>query len=86
MLRDKDEAIQQLRLSFESDLAKLEFYSKERAGMIERIQQLQSSLERAHQERERHQQEMRVVLEQLDRQKQRAQEKMTRLKAALIED
>ncbi|RKO87090.1 hypothetical protein BDK51DRAFT_26632 [Blyttiomyces helicus] len=63
--------------------ARMLMFDRERDSMLQSIKKLQKEVERAGQEKEQHDAEMRVLLVEMDRQKARMEEKIGRLKAAI---
>lgn len=67
-------------------MAKLDFFEKERTGLLSQIRDFQSIKERLEHENERLHHELRVLLVEFEKQKAKAADKILKLKAALTEE
>ncbi|KND01461.1 uncharacterized protein SPPG_03263 [Spizellomyces punctatus DAOM BR117] len=91
-LQEKEEALKsqelanlELKSTYENQTGRLAFLERERDVMLQTIRKLQKEIEEASNQRDQHEAEMRIVLTEMDRQKQRMNEKMEKLKAAFAE-
>ncbi|KAJ3024343.1 hypothetical protein HKX48_000018 [Thoreauomyces humboldtii] len=71
-----------MKLTYEAQASRLAALERERDVMLQSVHNMQQEVEAATKQREQHEAEMRIVLSELDRQKQRMNEKMSRLKEA----
>ncbi|KAJ3296958.1 leucine rich repeat [Borealophlyctis nickersoniae] len=81
-LRAKDDESAELRQAFEAQSARMAVFDRERDAMLQTIKRLQREVDSASFEKERHEAEMRVLVVEMERQKQKMEDKMAKVKAA----
>ncbi|TPX67722.1 hypothetical protein SpCBS45565_g03620 [Spizellomyces sp. 'palustris'] len=84
-LKSQELANLELKSTYENQTGRLALLERERDVMLQTIRKLQKDIEEASSQRDLHEAEMRIVLTEMDRQKQRMTEKMEKLKAAFAE-
>ncbi|KAJ3154278.1 hypothetical protein HDU89_008345 [Geranomyces variabilis] len=74
-----------MKISYEAQSSRLAALEREREGMLQSLYSLQQDADKMSRMREQHESEMRALREELERQKQKMDEKMKRLQAAFVE-
>ncbi|KAJ3173254.1 hypothetical protein HDU88_004716 [Geranomyces variabilis] len=74
-----------MKISYEAQSSRLAALEREREGMLQSLYSLQQDADKMSKMKEQHESEMRALREELERQKQKMDEKMKRLQAAFVE-
>ncbi|TPX51481.1 hypothetical protein SeMB42_g00790 [Synchytrium endobioticum] len=85
-IKAREKSMDDLRLSYETQSSRLALLEREREGMAQSIMSLQRKVEEATLEKKQHESEMRVLLTEMDRQKQKMEARMAKLRVAVQED
>ncbi|TPX55593.1 hypothetical protein PhCBS80983_g05210 [Powellomyces hirtus] len=73
-----------MKIAYDAQCSRLAALEREREAMLQSLEKMQRELQAASAMKEQHESEMRLVLEELNRQKQKMDEKMKHLKALVV--